>query len=156
MSEIEINEENPLLIEAVKTFLPHRYPFLLVDRVTRVVPGEVAYGYKNVTYNEPFFTGHFPDLPIMPGVLIVEAVAQLSGILGFVTTGKRPADGVNYLLAGADDVRFKRPVVPGDQLLMETRFLSSKRHIWKFECVARVGSDVACRATIMTAEQVTT
>ena len=99
----------------IRQFLPQRYPFLLVDRVTDVQAGKIINGYKNVSVNEEFFNGHFPEKPVMPGMLILEAMAQLSGILGFYTTGKRPADGFIYLFAGADNVRFKRQVVPGDR-----------------------------------------
>lgn len=140
-------------IEEIKEYLPHRYPFLLVDRVTNIESGVAITGYKNVTVNEPFFQGHFPSHSIMPGVLIVEAMAQLAGILGFVTTQKKPSDGYTYYLAGADDVRFKRPVVPGDQLQLEARYVTNKRGIWKFQCFARVEGELACSAEILTAER---
>lgn len=140
-------------IEEIMEFLPHRYPFLLVDRVIEIEKGKGIVGYKNVTVNESFFNGHFPGKPIMPGVMMVEAMAQLSGILGFVTEGTRPSDGIIHYLAGSNNVRFKRPVVPGDQLRMESQLLSNKHNIWKFQCRALVGEEVACVAEIMTAKR---
>lgn len=134
-------------------YLPHRYPFLLVDRVLEVVPGETVRGYKNVTFNEPFFTGHFPGHPIMPGVLIIEAMAQLSGVLAFETKNRRPADGFTYYLGGTDRTRFKRPVVPGDQLMMESRILADKRGVMKFDCKAFVDGDLACVSEITCVER---
>lgn len=140
-------------IEEIMEYLPHRYPFLLVDRVIEIEMGKSIVGYKNVTYNEPFFTGHFPKEPIMPGVLILEAMAQLSGILGFATHGARSSDGVIHYLAGSDKVRFKRPVVPGDQLRMESSILTHKHNIWKFDTRALVDGVVVCVAEILTAER---
>ncbi len=137
----------------IRQFLPHRYPFLLVDRVTQIEPGKLIVGYKNVTANEEFFNGHFPEKPIMPGVLIVEAMAQMAGILGFYTTGKRPADGYIYLFCGADNVRFKRQVVPGDRLVIEADAGASKRNIYKFSCRASVDGELAASADIVVAEQ---
>ena len=102
-------------VNEIRKYLPHRYPFLLVDRVTELVPGESIVAYKNVTVNEPFFNGHFPDHPVMPGVLIVEAMAQAAGILGFKTMDKTPQDGSIYYFVGSDKLRFKRPVVPGSR-----------------------------------------
>lgn len=142
-----------MYIEEIQDFLPHRYPFLLVDRVTEVEKGVFITGYKNVSCNEPFFTGHFPEKPIMPGVLIIEALAQLSGILGFITADRKPSDGVIHYLAGSSKARFKRPIVPGDQLILESRFISDKHAIWKFQCRALVDDKVACVAEIMTAER---
>lgn len=138
----------------IRQFLPHRYPFLLVDRVTDVQPGHCISGYKNVTINEEFFTGHFPEKPIMPGMLILEAMAQVAGILGFQTTGKRPADGYIYLFVGADDVRFKRQVVPGDRLDLYAEAGASKRNIYKFSCRATVNGELAASAEILVAEQI--
>lgn len=140
-------------IEEILEYLPHRYPFMLVDRVTEVEKSVSIKGYKNVSFNEPFFTGHFPDNPIMPGVLIIEAMAQLSGILGFVTVGRKPSDGVIQYLAGSDKARFKRPVRPGDRLELESELVSAKRGLWKFKCRALVDGDVVCVAEILTAER---
>ncbi|MFZ5562139.1 MAG: 3-hydroxyacyl-ACP dehydratase FabZ [Pseudomonadota bacterium] len=137
----------------IRQFLPHRYPFLLVDRVTEVQPGKFIAGYKNVSVNEEFFTGHFPEKPIMPGMLILEAMAQLAGILGFYTTGKRPADGYIYLFVGADSVRFKRQVVPGDRLDLHAEAGACKRNIYKFNCRATVNGELAASAEILVAEQ---
>ncbi len=142
-----------MYIDEIMEYLPHRYPFLLVDRVTEVEKGQFIKGYKNISLNEPFFTGHFPNKPIMPGVLIIEAMAQLSGILGFMTVGRKPTDGVVQYLAGSSKARFKRPVVPGDRLDMESRMISGKRGIYKFECRALVGDEVVCVAEILTAER---
>jgi len=141
-----------MYIEEIMEYLPHRYPFLLVDRVIEVEKGERIVGLKNVTLNEPFFVGHFPPKAIMPGVLILESMAQLSGILGFVTNDRKPSDGLIHYLAGCNKVRFKRPVVPGDQLQLESRLLADKHNIWKFECRALVNGELACAAEIMTAE----
>jgi len=140
-------------ILAIRQFLPHRYPFLLVDRVTDVQAGKTINGFKNVTINEEFFNGHFPEKPVMPGMLILEAMAQLSGILGFYTTGKRPADGYIYLFAGADKVRFKRQVMPGDRLELQAEVTGSKLNIYKFTCRATVDGELAASADILVAEQ---
>ena len=136
-------------IAAVLEHLPHRYPFLLIDRVRTIEPGTRIVALKNVTINEPFFQGHFPQRPIMPGVLILEAMAQAAGILVFRTQGNKPdADSV-YYLAGIDKARFKRPVVPGDQLELEVLIERSLRGIWKFSCIARVDGAVVCEAQIL-------
>lgn len=140
-------------INWIHEYLPHRYPFLLVDRVTSVESGVKIAGYKNVTFNEHHFAGHFPGMPIMPGVLILEALAQISGILGFVTTNKKPSENLVHYFAGTNKVRFKRPVVPGDQLILESDIISAKHNIWKFECRALVDGEIACVAEIMTAER---
>jgi 3-hydroxyacyl-[acyl-carrier-protein] dehydratase len=140
-------------IEELLDYLPHRYPFLLIDRVVDLTPGEWIRGYKNVTINEQFFLGHFPGHPVMPGVLMIEAMAQLSGVLAFETRNLRPADGVTYYLAGVDDARFKRPVVPGDQLFMESRILADRRGLMKFDCKAFVDDELACSASILCMER---
>jgi len=140
-------------VNEIRKYLPHRYPFLLVDRVVELVPGESIVAYKNVTVNEPFFNGHFPDHPVMPGVLIVEAMAQAAGILGFKTMDKTPQDGSIYYFVGADNLRFKRPVVPGDRLQLEAKVLSEKRGIWKFEVKATVEGETVSAATILCADR---
>ena len=114
-------------------FLPHRYPFLLVDRVLELSVGENIRGLKNVTMNENFFVGHFPGHPIMPGVLMVEALAQLSGVLAYETKNTRPADGAAYYLGGTNKTRFKKPVIPGDQLILHSRILADRSRLMKFD-----------------------
>ncbi|PID44337.1 MAG: 3-hydroxyacyl-[acyl-carrier-protein] dehydratase FabZ [Gammaproteobacteria bacterium] len=140
-------------IEQILEYLPHRYPFLLVDRITEVEKGVSIVGYKNITVNEGFFQGHFPGKPIMPGVLILEALAQISGILGFISNDTMPSEGIIHYLAGANRVRFKRPVVPGDQLVLQADLIADKHNIWKFDCTASVEGKIACVAEIMTAER---
>jgi len=140
-------------VNEIRKYLPHRYPFLLVDRVLELVPGESIVAYKNVTVNEPFFNGHFPDHPVMPGVLIVEAMAQAAGILGFKTMDKTPQDGSIYYFVGSDKLRFKRPVVPGDRLQLEAQIVSEKRGIWKFDVKATVDGDTVSSATILCADR---
>ena len=140
-------------IREIKEFLPHRYPFLLVDRVLDLEPGNKILAYKNISANEEVFNGHFPQMPIFPGVMIVEALAQASGILGFATVNKRPDDKNLYLFAGVDGVRFKRQVVPGDRLMLESSIDSVKRNIWKFQCRALVDDKLACEAQLLCALQ---
>ena len=140
-------------VKEIREYLPHRYPFLLVDRVVELIEGEMIRAYKNVSINEDVFNGHFPQAPIFPGVMIVEAMAQAAGILGFKTLNKRPSDGSIYLFAGADNVRFKRQVVPGDRLDLEARVISEKRGIWKFECRSSVEGALAASATILCADR---
>ncbi|MEH6469606.1 MAG: 3-hydroxyacyl-ACP dehydratase FabZ [Halopseudomonas sp.] len=140
-------------VNEIRQYLPHRYPFLLVDRVTELTEGESIVAFKNVTVNEPFFNGHFPDHPVMPGVLIVEAMAQAAGILGFKTMGKTPQDGSIYYFVGSDKLRFKRPVVPGDRLQLEASILSEKRGIWKFQVKASVDGELVSSATILCADR---
>ena len=126
---------------------------MLVDRVIELVEGESIVAYKNITVNEEVFNGHFPQSPVFPGVMIIEAMAQASGILGFKTMNKKPQDGSIYLFAGVDDVRFKRQVIPGDRLQLESRVISEKRGIWKFECRATVDGVLAASATILCADR---
>lgn len=145
--------ELPLTHQTIKTFLPHRYPFLLVDRVTELEPGAAIVGYKNVSANEELFNGHFPDQAIFPGVLICEALAQISAILGFATTGNRPEEGYLYLFAGLDQVKFKRQVVPGDQLILKSTLVSQRRGMFKFHCQAEVDGSLATTAEILCAER---
>lgn len=140
-------------VNEIREYLPHRYPFLLVDRVLELEKGESIVAIKNVTVNEPFFNGHFPDHPVMPGVLIVEAMAQAAGILGFKTMDKKPQDGSIYYFVGSDKLRFKRPVVPGDQLKLEAKVISERRGIWKFDVQATVEGDMVSSATILCADR---
>lgn len=137
----------------IKEYLPQRYPFLMVDRVVELELGKRIKAYKNVTTNEEFFQGHFPSKPIMPGVLIIEALAQAAGVLGFKTHEKKPEDGFLYYFVGADKVRLKRPVVPGDQLFLEAEIITVKRGIYKFGCQASVDGELVCEAIIMCAER---
>lgn len=134
-------------------WLPHRYPFLLVDRILDVTPGESIRGFKNVTVNEEFFSGHFPNQPVMPGVLVIESLAQLSGVLAFMSHGRRPREGYNCYLTGIDDARFKRPVIPGDRLMMTSEILADRRGLFKFQCRAEVDDQLVCSAKIMCIEQ---
>lgn len=135
----------------ITDLLPHRYPFLLVDRVTELETKQRIVGFKNVSCNEPFFNGHFPQHPIMPGVLILESLAQLAGLLGLDAIGGEQAQNTVYYFAGVDHARFKKPVIPGDRLDMEARYVSDKRGIWRFECEAKVNGEVACQAEILCA-----
>lgn len=138
-------------VREIRQYLPHRYPFLLVDRVVELEEGKRIQGYKNISVNEEVFNGHFPEMPIFPGVMIVEALAQVSGILGFKTLGQKPEDGYLYLFAGIDNVRFKRQVVPGDQLMLESEVVSERRGIWKFAGKASVDGELAASADILCA-----
>lgn len=143
-------------IQAICNILPHRYPFLLVDRITELEENNYVCGYKNVTVNEEFFNGHFPNHPIMPGVLILEALAQVAGVLGLISMGSRRTPQTLYYFAGADNVRFKRPVLPGDRLDMKAILKVSKRAVWIFECEAYVDGKLACQAEIKCAEKEST
>jgi 3-hydroxyacyl-[acyl-carrier-protein] dehydratase len=136
-------------IHEVLAHLPHRFPFLMVDRVLACEPGKRILAVKNVSANEPYFPGHFPNRPVMPGVLILEAMAQAAGILVFRTLGTRPDEKSVYYYAGIDGARFKRPVTPGDRLEIEVTILGSKRGIWKFACTARVDGAVVSEAEIL-------
>jgi 3-hydroxyacyl-[acyl-carrier-protein] dehydratase len=138
-------------INEILQYLPHRYPFLLVDRVLELEPGKRILALKNVTMNEPFFPGHFPHHPVMPGVLIIEAMAQAAALLSFKSTGVKPDENSVVYFAGIDNARFKRPVVPGDQLLFEMSITHSKRNIFKYKGVARVGGEIATEAELMCA-----
>lgn len=129
--------------------IPQRYPFLMIDRVRVCEPGKRIVALKNVSANEPYFQGHFPHRPIMPGVLILEAMAQAAGVLMFRTQGTRPDDKSVYYYVGIDNARFKKPVIPGDQLELEVIFERSLRGISRFACVARVGGEVVAEAVIL-------
>lgn len=136
-------------IHQVLEYLPQRFPILMIDRVLECEPGKRIKALKNVTANEPHFPGHFPRRPVMPGVLILEAMAQAAAILAFRTMGQRPDENSVYYYAGIDNARFKRVVEPGDQLAIEVLLLGSKRGIWKFSCTARVGELLAAEADIL-------
>ncbi|MBN9371596.1 3-hydroxyacyl-ACP dehydratase FabZ [Hydrogenophaga sp. YM1] len=136
-------------IHQILKLLPHRYPFLLVDRVVSIEKGQRIQALKNVTINEPFFTGHFPHRPVMPGVLMLEAMAQTAALLTFDTMGVAPDDKTVYYFAGIDGARFKRPVEPGDQLVMDVSLERAKAGIYKFKGVTRVSNEVACEAELM-------
>ncbi|OAI13834.1 beta-hydroxyacyl-ACP dehydratase [Methylomonas koyamae] len=137
----------------IQKLLPHRYPFLLVDKVVACEPGASLTALKNVTFNEPFFQGHFPNQPIMPGVLIMEALAQATALLTSQSDDKL-GEGAVYYLAGIDNARFKRQVVPGDQLSLQVTYLKHKRHLWSFDCRAEVDGELAASAQIMCAVSV--
>ncbi|PID37697.1 MAG: 3-hydroxyacyl-[acyl-carrier-protein] dehydratase FabZ [Pseudomonadales bacterium] len=151
-----LNEQNiqlPMNTAQMQRYLPHRYPFIMIDRVTAIVPDKAIIGYKNVSHNEQFFNGHFPEQPLMPGVLMVEAMAQLAGILGFVSDKSELSDGGIYLFAGVDKVRFKHQVIPGDQLFIKAETLAVKRNIYKYTCTAYVEDKLACSAEVMLIKQ---
>ena len=144
---------NSLDIYDILKHLPHRYPFLLIDRVVDYEPGKTLVAIKNVTHNEPHFPGHFPSRPIMPGVLILEALAQATGILAFKTIDHIPDENSLYYFVGIDNARFKQPVEPGDQLQLEVEFIKQMRGIWKFKGKALVDGKVVCSADLMCAER---
>jgi 3-hydroxyacyl-[acyl-carrier-protein] dehydratase len=134
--------------------LPHRYPFLLIDRVLECIPGKSIRALKNVTYNEPYFPGHFPHRPVMPGVIIIEALAQAAGTLAFVTAGVVPDENTRFYFAGIDKARFRRPVEPGDQLILSAELVRSMRGIWRVATEARVGDAVAASAELLLAPDI--
>ncbi len=136
-------------IHQILAKLPHRYPFLLVDRVLEINKGISIKGLKNVTINEPFFTGHFPHRPVMPGVLMLEALAQVSALLAFDAKGQEVDPDVVVYFVGIDNTRFKRPVEPGDQLILRSTLDRCKAGIYKFKCTAHVGEELAVQADLM-------
>ena len=140
-------------VNEIKEYLPQRYPFLLVDRVVEVIPGERIHAYKNVTINEPFFVGHFPHHPVMPGVLIMEALAQAAGILSFKTLEEKPSPDNVFYFAGIDEARFKRPVMPGDRLDLFVTIERQMRGIWKYTAEAKVDGQLAASAKLMCAKR---
>ena len=137
----------------VRRLLPHRYPFLLVDRVLECVKGESIRAIKNVTANEPFFPGHFPHRPVMPGVMIIEALAQTAGILAFVTAGVIPDENTRFFFVGIDKARFRKPVEPGDQLVLTATLERAMKGIWKFSTAALVDGVEVCSAEMMVAPE---
>lgn len=136
-------------IQEILKYLPQRYPILMIDRVVNLVERQSITAIKNVTVNEPYFLGHFPGKPIMPGVLILEAMAQATGILALYSNKERDKEGFLYLFAGVDNARFKRPVVPGDQLYIEAQVLRVKGDIWKCKVTAKVENELVCEAELM-------
>ena len=148
-----MSEPMTMDIEAIMRQLPHRYPFLLVDRVRECVPGERIVALKNVTYDEPFFTGHFPSRPVMPGVMLIEALAQTCGLLAFKTAGVVPNDHTRFYFVAIDKARFRKPVEPGDQVVLKATLLRSFKGIWKFQCVAEVDGAEVAAAEIMVAPE---
>jgi 3-hydroxyacyl-[acyl-carrier-protein] dehydratase len=142
-----------LNIHQVLEYLPHRYPFLLVDRVLSCEPGKTLCALKNVTINEPFFQGHFPHYAVMPGVLIIEALAQASAILAFVSSDAKPDANSLYFFAGIDNARFKRPVTPGDALHLHVELQRQMRGVWRFSAQAKVDGELAAEAQLMCAKR---
>ena len=142
---------NTMNITDILNMLPHRYPLLLVDKVLDFEAGKFLTAIKNVTVNEPYFQGHFPGYPVMPGVLILEAMAQATGLLGFNTMEEGSSDRMLYLFVGVDEARFKRQIIPGDTMILHVEFLRKSRGIWKFNCTAKVGDELAAEAVIMCA-----
>jgi len=140
-------------IKEIFDYLPHRYPFLLVDRVVDFKLGESLKAFKNITFNEPQFTGHFPENPIMPGVLIIEAMAQCTGILAFKSQGTKLDGKTMYYLASVDNCRFRKPAVPGDRLDFEVITSNKKRGIWKFSCVTKVEGKIIASCDMMCAQR---
>jgi 3-hydroxyacyl-[acyl-carrier-protein] dehydratase len=146
-----MNDATQLDINSVMQRLPHRYPFLLVDRVLEYVSGQSIRALKNVTYNEPYFTGHFPNRPLMPGVMIIEALAQVAGLLAFLTANAYPDDDTRFYFVGIDKARFRRPVSPGDQLILKASFERNFKGIWRLTTHAEVGDEEVANALIMIA-----
>jgi 3-hydroxyacyl-[acyl-carrier-protein] dehydratase len=139
-------------IQDILEYLPHRYPFLLIDRILELVPGDRLVALKNISVNEPYFAGHFPGKPVMPGVLIIEAMAQAAGVLSFKTLGEKPTNGSLYLFVGIDNARFKAQVVPGDQLILRVNIKRHLRNIWKYTAVAEVDGHMVAEANLMCAQ----
>lgn len=135
-------------IQKIMEYLPHRYPFLLVDRIIKLIPSEEVVGLKNVTFNEPFFQGHFPGLPIMPGVLIIEAIAQAGGVLAYESRPSEERRGVVYFM-GMDKVRFRKPVVPGDQIILSAQMLKIRSKVAKISGIATVDGEKVAEAVLL-------
>jgi 3-hydroxyacyl-[acyl-carrier-protein] dehydratase len=146
-----MTDATKLDINAIMLRLPHRYPFLLVDRVLEYVPGQSIRALKNVSYNEPYFTGHFPHRPLMPGVMIIEALAQAAGLLAFLSADEIPDDNTRFYFVGIDKARFRKPVEPGDQLILRAQFERSFKGIWRLATAAEVGGEEVAHAHIMIA-----
>jgi 3-hydroxyacyl-[acyl-carrier-protein] dehydratase len=151
-----MTQQHKMDIAAIMAQLPHRYPFLLVDRVLDYVVGQHLVALKNVTVNEPFFPGHFPNRPVMPGVLIIEALAQAAGILAFKTVNVVPDLNTRFYFVAIDNARFRKPVEPGDQLMLKVTLKRSFKGIWKFACLAEVDGKEVASAEIMVAPETKT
>lgn len=139
--------------DEIKKYLPHREPFLFIDGVVEIIENETIHAKKLISEDEYFLEGHFPGNPIFPGVIIIEALGQASGILGFTTMKKTPEEGSIYVLAGVDKVRFRRRVRPGDTIDLFSKVVSEKRGIWKFDCKAELKNEIVCTATILCADR---
>jgi 3-hydroxyacyl-[acyl-carrier-protein] dehydratase len=150
----KMTEVAQLDIHGILKLLPHRYPFLMVDRVLECHAGQSIRALKNVTFNEPYFAGHFPQRPVMPGVMIIEALAQTAGILAFVTSGVVPDADTKFYFVGIDKARFRKPVEPGDQLILSVQLTRSFKGIWRFASTASVGSSEVASADMMVAPEV--
>ena len=148
-----MTEPLQLDMHAILERLPHRYPFLLIDRVLECRPGASIRALKNVTYNEPYFPGHFPGRPVMPGVIIIEAMAQAAGILCFITANVIPDAKTRFFFVGIDKARFRRPVVPGDQLILTAQLQRTLKGIWRYATEARVGAHEVAHAEMMVAPE---
>ncbi len=148
-----MSEPIKLGVEEIMRHLPHRYPFLLVDRVLECVPGKHITALKNVTFNEPYFPGHFPHRPVMPGVIIIEALAQASGILAFQTMNVIPDENTRFFFVAIDNARFRKPVEPGDQMILKSTFGRAFKGIWKFQTVAEVDGVEVASADLMCAPE---
>lgn len=144
---------NQMNIHQVLEYLPHRYPFLLVDRVLSCEPGKEICALKNVTANEPFFNGHFPRYPVMPGVLIIEALAQTGAILSFLTMNEKPDDNSLYYFVGIDNARFKKPVLPGDALHLHVVLDKHMRGVWRYNAQAKVEGELVATAQLLCAKR---
>lgn len=140
-------------IQKIFDLLPHRYPFLMIDKVVQIDSGKSLTAVKNVTINEPYFIGHFPQKPVMPGVLIIEALAQATGLLAFEFTNRQPDSTTLFYLVAVDNARFKQPVGPGDQLFLHVEFVKNMRGVWKFKAEAKVDDKVVASADLMCAER---
>lgn len=141
-------------IEKIKKLLPQRHPFLMVDRVLELERGKRIVAIKNITANESFFTGHFPQEAVMPGVMMIEAMAQTAGLLGLVSDNRDGSEGCLYLLCGLEKTRFRRKVVPGDQLVLHAEFINARRHILRFRCEGRVDGELVASTELLVAEQI--
>tara|TARA_Y100000741_G_scaffold277541_1_gene217342 strand:- start:155 stop:598 length:444 start_codon:yes stop_codon:yes gene_type:complete len=139
--------------EDIKKYLPHREPFLFIDKVVEVLENKEIHATKYINEDEYFLNGHFPNNPIFPGVIIIEALGQASGILGFVSMNKTPEEGSIYVLAGVDKVRFRKRIRPGDNIDLFSRVVSEKRGIWKFDCRAELDNELVCSAIILCADR---